>query len=175
MTHSWPETEDSKEDSETLETMRWLQEFIGGIRRTRAEMDIAPGRPVPVLLENWTPRDQQRFEATEAWIRNLARPESIHWMEPGETAPEAATVLVGNMRLLIPLADLIDREAELARLDRELKKLDGALATVRGKLENEKFVSRAPEAVVQKERERLEELETAYAQLAEQRKRIAQM
>ena len=79
------------------------------------------------------------------------------------------------MRLLIPLADLIDREAELARLDRELKKLDGALGSVRGKLDNEKFVSRAPEAVVQKERERLTELEAAQAQLAEQRERIAQM
>ena len=175
MTHSWPETEDIKEDSETLETMHWLQEFIGGIRRTRAEMDIAPGRPVPVLLENWAPQDQQRFEATEAWIRNLARPESVHWMELGETAPEAATILIGNMRLLIPLAGLIDREAELARLDRELKKLDDSLGAVRGKLENQKFVSRAPEAVVQKERERLVELEAAQAQLAEQRERIAQM
>ena len=175
MTQPWPEVEDAGEDSEIFGTMRWLQEFIGGIRRTRAEMDIAPGRPVPVLLENWTPQDQQRFEATEAWIRNLARPESIRWMEPGETVPEAATVLVGNMRLLIPLADLIDREAELARLDRELKKLDGALGAVRGKLENEKFVSRAPEAVVQKERERLAELEAAQAQLAEQRERIARV
>ncbi len=175
MTRSWPEAEDIKEDSETLETMHWLQEFISGIRRTRAEMDIAPGRPVPVLLENWTTQDQTRFEATQAWIRNLARPESVHWMEPSETAPEAATILIGNMRLLIPLADLIDREAELARLDRELKKLDGALGTVRSKLDNEKFVSRAPEAVVRKERERLGELETAHAQLAEQRKRIAQM
>ena len=175
MTHSWPEAEDIREDSETLETMHWLQEFIGGIRRTRAEMDIAPGRPVPVLLKNWAPQDQQRFEATEAWIRNLARPESVHWMELGETAPEAATVLIGNMRLLIPLAGLIDREAELARLDRELKKLDDSLGAVRGKLENQKFVSRAPEAVVQKERERLVELEAAQAQLAEQRERIAQM
>ena len=175
MTQPWPETDDAGEDSETPEAMRWLQEFIGGIRRTRAEMDIAPGRPVPVLLENWTPQDQQRFEAVEAWIRNLARPESIHWMEPGETAPEAATALVGNMRLLIPLADLIDREAELARLDRELKKLGGALGAVRGKLENENFVARAPEAVVQKERERLAELEAAQAQLAEQRGRIARV
>ena len=174
MTRPWPEAEDAGEDSEIFETMRWLQEFIGGIRRTRAEMDIAPGRPVPVLLENWTPQDQQRFEATEAWIRNLARPESIHWMEPGETAPEAATALIGNMRLLIPLDGLIDREAELARLDRELKKLNSTLGTVRGKLENENFVSRAPEAVVQKERERLTELEAAQAQLAEQRERIAQ-
>ena len=174
MTRPWPEAEDAGEDSETFGTMRWLQEFIGGIRRTRAEMDIAPGRPVPVLLENWTPQDQQRFEATEAWLQNLARPESVHWMGPDETAPEAATVLVGNMRVLVPLADLIDREAELARLDRELRKLDGALGAVRGKLENEKFVSRAPEEVVQKERERLAELEAAQAQLAEQRERIAQ-
>ena len=175
MTRDWPEAEDIEEDPETLETMRWLQEFIGGIRRTRAEMDIAPGRPVPVLLENWTAQDQARFEATQAWIQNLARPESVRWMEPGETAPEAATVLIGNMRLLIPLANLIDREAELARLDRELKKLDGALGAVRGKLDNEKFVSRAPESVVQKERERLTELEAAQAQLAEQRERIARV
>ncbi len=175
MTHDWPEAEDIKEDPETPGTMHWLQEFVSGIRRTRAEMDIAPGHPVPVLLENWTTQDQARFEATQAWIQNLARPESVRWMEPGETAPEAATVLIGNMRLLIPLADLIDREAELARLDRELKKLDGALGAVRGKLDNEKFVSRAPESVVQKERERLAELETAHAQLTEQRERIAQM
>ena len=174
MAHDWPEAGDMEEDPETLETMRWLQEFIGGIRRTRAEMDIAPGRPVPVLLENWTSQDRARFEATQAWIQNLARPESVRWMEPDETAPESATVLVGNMRLLIPLADLIDREAELARLDRELKKLDGTLSAVRGKLENEKFVSRAPEAVVQKERERLAELEAAQVQLTEQRERIAQ-
>ena len=175
MTHDWPEAEDIEEDPETLKTMRWLQDFVSGIRRTRAEMDIAPGRPVPVFLENWAPQDQARFEATQAWIQNLARPESIRWMEPGETAPEAATVLIGNMRLLIPLANLIDREAELARLDRELKKLDGALGAVRGKLDNEKFVSRAPGSVVQKERERLAELETAHAQLTEQRERIAQM
>ena len=174
MTHDWPGSEDLEEDPETLETMGWLQEFIGGIRRTRAEMNITPGRPVPVLLENWTEQDQARFEATRAWIRNLARPESVHWMEADETAPESATALVGSMRLLIPLAGLIDREAELAKLDRELKKLDSALGAVRGKLENENFVARAPEAVVQKERERLTELEAAQAQLAEQRERIAQ-
>ena len=172
MTRSWPDTEGAQEDPEVLDMMLWLQQFIGEIRRIRAEMDIAPGRPLPVLLKNWTTRDRARFETTRSWIRDLARPESVRWMEPGEASPEAATALVGNMRLLIPLAGLIDRAAELARLDRQLKKLENALGTVRNKLGNEKFVSRAPESVVRKERDRLTELETARSQLVEQRKRI---
>ena len=175
MTRDWPEAEVANKDAETSETMGWMQEFISGVRRIRAEMDIAPGRPVPVLLENWTEKDQTRFEATRPWIENLARPESVRWMETSESAPESATALVESMRLLIPLADLIDRDAELARLDRELKKLDGSLGAARAKLGNESFVAKAPEAVVQKERDRLTEMETAREQLAEQRDRIAQM
>ena len=175
MTRDWPETETTDTDAETMTNMGWMQEFISGVRRIRAEMDIAPGRPVPVLLENWTAQDQARFAATQPWIENLARPESVRWMATDETAPESATALVGSMRLLIPLAGLIDRDAELARLDRELKKLDGTLGAVRGKLGNESFVAKAPEAVVQKERDRLTEMERAREQLAEQRERIAQM
>ncbi len=175
LTRRWPDARGADEDPETFETMRWLREIIGGIRRIRAEMDIAPGRPVPVLLENWTARDQARLEATRDWVQSLARPESICWMEPGETAPEAATALVGSMRLLIPLAGLIDREAELARLGRELKKLERSLGAARGKLDNERFLARAPEEIVRKERDRLEELETARTQLLEQRERIERM
>ena len=175
MNRDWPEAGKDGEDAETLEAMAWLREFIGGIRRIRAEMNIAPSRTVPVLAKNWSPQDQERFESTRGWIRDLAHPESVRWMAEDEPTPESATALIGNMRLLIPLAGLIDREAELNRLDRELKKLDGTLSTVRGKLGNEKFISRAPKAIVKKEQERLTELNVARTQLAEQRERIARM
>ena len=173
MQQDWPKAESAEEDTGLLDTVIWMQEFIGGIRRTRAEMDVAPGRPVPVLLDDWTDMDRERFAQTEVWIRSLARPESIHWVGPDETIPDAATALVGSMRLLIPMADLIDPDAERKRLQRELKKLDGILHAIRAKLANEQFLARAPEAVVAKEKRRLEEAVTTHAQLTEQLEKIA--
>ncbi len=172
---AWPQPEAVADAEDAVATIGWLQDFVGGIRRIRAEMDIAPGRPVPVLLDGWTAQDQARFGETEGWIMGLAKPESVRWLADGEPAPESATALVGNMRVLIPLSGLIDRDAELERLDRELKKLEGTRASVQGKLSNENFVSKAPADVVEQERKRLAELEAAHAQLARQREKIKQM
>ena len=174
MQQSWPEVGEPVGE-EAFETVAWMQAFVLGIRRIRAEMDIAPRKPVPVLLENWQKDDQVRFSQTESWIKALARPQTLRWLDDNEPAPEAATALVGSMRLLIPLEGLIDRDAELARLARELKKIEASMTALRGKLDNKKFVAKAPEAIVLKERNRLEELTRAHAQLLEQRERIAQM
>ncbi len=173
MLQDWPQAAAAEENADVLDTIAWMQEFISGIRRTRAEMNVAPGRPVPVLLEDWNATDQQRFEQTEVWIQSLAKPESIHWVAAGEPIPDAATALVGSMRLLIPMADLIDPDAERQRLQKELKKLDGVLQTARAKLDNQQFLDRAPEAVVAKEKRRLEDTEAARAQLAQQLEKIA--
>jgi len=143
------------------------------MRRIRAEMDVPPGKPVPVLRENWRETDQQRYAATEAWILALARPESVGWVAPDNSAPDSATALVGSMRLLIPLAGLIDPDAERERLQRELQKADSALDASHKKLANEQFVSRAPEAIFAKERQRLEELMVARGQLARQLEKIS--
>ena len=176
MTSPWPEKPAAEApDDDSAETMRWLQDFISGIRRIRAEMDISPGRAVPVLVADWDVRDQDYYEATRLWIENLARPQSVQWLGADESAPESATALVGNMRVLIPLADLIDRDAELQRLERELKKLERTLTSVRGKLNNEAFLAKAPESVISKERERLEELQTAQSQLTKQRDAIQRL
>ena len=175
MNAAWPQPAAVADAEEAVAAVGWLQEFVGGIRRIRAEMDIAPGQPVPVLLDGWTDQDQARFGATEAWIMSLARPESVRWLDAGESAPEAATALVGDMRVLIPLAGLIDRDAELERLDRELKKLESARAAVRRKLDNENFVSKAPADVVERERGRLAELDAAHAQLTQQHEKIKRM
>ena len=138
-------------------------------------MDVAPSRTIDVLLRNASPTDLARTESFGYLISRLAKIENITPLGPEDEAPEAATGLVGELQVLIPLAGLIDKEAEQARLDRELAKLRKELVKAQNKLANSNFVDRAPPEVVEQERQRASEFETAITQLeaqAEQLKRI---
>ena len=101
-------------------------------------------------------------------IKSIARIESITALENTEEAPESATALIGELQILIPLSGLINKEDEIARLQKEVAKLDGEISRANGKLSNQSFVDRAPEAVVNKERERLAEASAARDKLAYQ-------
>jgi valyl-tRNA synthetase len=90
-------------------------------------------------------------------------------------APESAIALVGDMKLLIPMAGLIDKDAELARLEKEIGRLRADIARIEGKLGNPSFVDKAPAAVVAKERERLADQGAALAQLVAQQSKIASL
>ena len=136
-------------------------------------MDIPPRQPLPVLLENASAGDQQRTQRHRDVLDFLARVESIRVLEAGETPPESATALVGDMKVLVPMAGLIDKQAELDRLDKRLAKLDAEHQGVSRKLDNPNFVDKAPADVVAKTREQLSALEADRVALTEQRARIA--
>ncbi len=171
----WPHPDESKIDESAEVEMAWVMEFILGVRRIRGEMNIPPGKPLPVLLQNGSAEDRERLEAHGHYITALARTESIRWLEASETAPESATALVGGMRVLIPMAGLIDKEAELARLGKEIEKLRKELSRSEAKLANGNFLQRAPAAVVEKERARVTGLVESLRQLEAQRERMERL
>ena len=175
MLQTLPEFSEARRDSAAEEEIAWAKQFIMGIRKIRSEMNIAPGKPLPVLLENASRSDQERLSTHEVLLTSLARIESITVLASDETPPESATALVGDLKLLIPLAGLIDKDAELARLDKELSRLQGEIKRLSGKLGNDNFVARAPADVVEKEREKLRDAESAAQHLTEQREKIAAM
>jgi valyl-tRNA synthetase len=172
MLQPYPEYNGSLVNQQATEDIEWAMAFILGVRRIKAEMDIAPGKPVPVLLSHVSGEDEQRLEAARPYINFLAKTESIELLHTDQHEPESAIALVGEMKILIPLAGLIDKDAELARLQKEIDKLEKETARLNGKLSNSSFVDKAPEAVVNKEREKLAEVEKALVHLLQQAEKI---
>ncbi|KFF48845.1 valyl-tRNA synthetase [Gammaproteobacteria bacterium MFB021] len=175
MTQPWPEADASLIDEQSIRDIEWLKGVIVAVRNIRAEMNIAPGKPLEVLLTKGDAGDRERLEANRLFLAKLAKLESADWLDDPAQAPLAATQLVGDMEVLVPMADLIDKEAELARLAKEIDKQDKLIVGIEKKLSNDSFVAKAPEAVVEKERGKLNEYLAARQHLVEQRNKIAEL
>jgi len=168
MTQAYPQTDSALIETGAIEEMNWVKNFILGIRKIRGEMNLAPGKPLPVLLQNGDESDKQLLAKHQLLLAALAKTESIQWLEATDTAPESAMALSGNLRILIPMAGLIDKDAELARLSKEIDKREKELERSENKLQNPSFVDRAPAAVVEKERQKLADMRSALDNLRAQ-------
>jgi valyl-tRNA synthetase len=175
MREAYPAAADYADDPQASEEIEWLKAFIVGVRKIRGEMNLSPSRPLPVKLEGHTEVDREHVAAMRIYIDRLARVESIEWLEPGEKAPGAATELLGDMRILIPLAGLVDAAKEIARLEKQLTRLSKDLDQTEKKLKNERFVANAPPEVVAKERDRAHELAQRRNQLQNQREKLSEI
>jgi valyl-tRNA synthetase len=172
MLQAFPEFDAAKVDEAAMADQEWVKEFIVGIRNIRAEMNVAPSVALNVLLK-CDGKDARRAGDNEAFLKSLARLESIRVLGEGEVAPLSVKKLIGATELMIPMAGLIDKEAELARLAKEVARLVGECGRIEGKLGNEAFVAKAPEAVIAKEREKLEDYRLQLTKLEAQQAEIA--
>ncbi len=173
MHQPFPVADAAKIDQQAISEMEWVMQFILGVRRIKGEMNIAPGKQIPVLLGNASKTDIDYFANNRHYLDFLARTESVEILAAGDDGPESATALVGEMKLLIPLSGLIDKDAELERLNKEMSRLKQDLDRSEKKLSNSGFVDKAPEDVIQKERDKMEDAKSALRQLEEQATRIS--
>jgi valyl-tRNA synthetase len=168
---SYPEAEKSDGEFAGAEAdIEWLKSAASALRRIRSEMDIAPKKTVPLLLQSNSSADRERVARFDSQLRFLAKLESVAWID-GE-APAAAAAVIGDLKLLIPLAGLIDLDAEKVRLDKEINRIRAEIAKCNAKLASETFVANAPAAVVAQERARLADWSAQLAALTEQRQRL---
>ncbi|MFA5494179.1 MAG: valine--tRNA ligase [Porticoccaceae bacterium] len=173
MLQPYPVADMDKVDQDAIANIEWVKNIILAIRNIRGEMNIAPGKQLPTFLKNGSEQDRQKLAANKQFLMRLANLESVTWLEAGETAPTSATALAGEMAILVPMAGLINKEAELARIAKETDRVAKEAERIRGKLGNPGFVDKAPEAVVQKEKDKLAEYESLLAKLELQRGEIA--
>ncbi|MCX7108872.1 MAG: valine--tRNA ligase [Proteobacteria bacterium] len=172
MTQPYPEAEAGQIDHAAVQEMEWVMHFILGVRRIRGEMNIPPGKPLPVLLLNGQPTDRQWLGNSLELLTKLGRLQEIVWLDSAEAAPESAIALLGEMRILIPMQGLIDKDAELARLAKEIQRIEKDLPRVEGKLNDPSFIGKAPPQVVEKEQAKLAEMRSGLRQLKEQAEKI---
>ncbi len=173
MVQAFPQFNEENCDQQAIDDLEWVKQFIIAIRNIRGEMDISPSKELPVLLKNVNKNDQRRLDENEQFLSSLAKLESITVLADDEQGPASASAVVGDLSVLIPMAGLIDKEAELARLDKAIEKLEKEAGRVRAKLGNENFVSKAPAAVIEKEQAKLADAESTLAKILEQKEQIA--
>ncbi|WP_342230079.1 valine--tRNA ligase [Yersinia enterocolitica] len=173
MLQPFPEYDASQVDEKALSDLEWIKQTIIAVRNIRAEMNIAPGKPLEVMLRGANAEAQRRVLENQSFIQSLARLSSLTLLPEGDKGPVSVTKLVEGAEVLIPMAGLIDKATELERLAKEVAKLEAEIERIEGKLSNEGFVARAPEAVVAKERERMAACAEAKQKLIKQQATIA--
>ncbi|MEP6483219.1 MAG: valine--tRNA ligase [Rudaea sp.] len=155
-------------DAVAEQSIEWLRDVLTQVRRIRSEMNITPGKTIPLLYANGNSVDRVLATKFDAQIAFLARTESQRWLGEKEPEPASAAAIVGDMKILIPLAGLIDLDAEKTRLAKEIKRVDGEIVKVNAKLSNENFVANAPVAVVEEMKQRLSDFQKLLTGLNEQ-------
>jgi valyl-tRNA synthetase len=175
MLQAYPQSQPEKIDEAAEADVEWLKNFILAVRQIRGEMNISPAKAVPVLVQNAASADIERIERLRGSACFLAKIETLRVLATGEAAPYSAVAALGSTKILIPMAGLIDKDAELARLGKEITKRDNELVRLDGRLADDKFVNGAPPAVIEKERARLAQLKQELDTLREQENRIREL
>ena len=164
MLSRYPHVEEQFIEPVLEDEMEWLKKVVQSIRTIRSEMTISPAKRIPLNVKNATPEITARIQKYMTTLMSLSKLSHIHCMTPDEPVPLSASAVVGELELLIPMAGIIDKDAELMRLEKELMKLNKDVALAEGKLNNPTFTEKAPADIIGKEREKL-----AQAQLAREK------
>ena len=172
MRQPFPVSDNERLDPQAESDIEWIKAVITVIRNIRGEMRIPPGKALDVYLHNGKDIDRERLAANHNFMCRLAKLERITWLNAEDSAPASATGLVGDMEILVPMAGLIDKDAEIERLGKEIDKLRKEVARGESKLRNPNFVDKAPDEVVAKEREKLDDHRSQQARLEEQMEKI---
>jgi len=172
MLQPYPEPADFPVDDAAETELGWIQHFVLGIRQIRGEMDIAPGKPLNVFLQDADAGDLRLLDIHKRYLTKLARLEKVTVLPAGEEPPPSATALLGKMKILVPMAGLIDIAAERARLTKNRDRVANGLKRVEGKLANEKFRANAPTAVIEKELQKCAAMQQEISQIDEQLSRL---
>ncbi len=172
MLQSYPASDPQRIDSAAVAETCWVMAVITATRTVRSERDISPAKTLPVLLQNGTDAERVWMQRNEHYLKLLARMESLTWISASAPAPESAMQLVGQLKVLVPLGAIINKNDELTRIGKEIDKAEKEIGKARTKLANSDFIARAPKQVVEQEQKRVQEFETALAILKSQQAKV---
>ncbi len=167
----WPDLGDELQSADADAEIDWVIRLIGAVRGVRSEMNVPPGARVPVSFSGMSAENMARLNANWSQISRLARLERLE----GEAEAGRGTVQIvhDEATVILPLGDVIDIEQEVGRLQKAIAKCERDMAGLSGRLNNEKFIAKAPAHVVEEQRARLQVLEKTAEKLRDALKRLA--
>ena len=171
----WPARQPDRMDAESEAEIEWLKQIIVGIRTIRSESNIPPATELPVFVVSATALDRERFNRNEAYLGRLAKVSGINLLSEEEAPSASLMALCGDLEIRVPMAGVIDIEAELKRLDKEIERQQKEVAKLDGKLSNKAFTQRAPADIVEAEKQKKAQAETALTTLSRQRTQIEEL
>ncbi len=169
--HPWPDLAKLPQDDAVHDEMQWLIDLISGVRSVRAEMNVPPAARIALLLKDANKKTETRLKRHRDALLMMARLDSAR---VGKEIPEGSVqFVIGEAAAALPLGDVIDFVKERARLEKELQKAESEIAHFDSRLANKAFVARAPEEVIEEQKERRDEAATLKARLEEALKRLS--
>ena len=173
MISKWPEYAEERHFSKEEHAIEIIKEAVRGIRNVRTEMNVPPSKKALVYVVSEKEDLRNTFEEGKLFFASLAYASEVQ-VQSDKTgiADDAVSVVIANATIYIPFAELVDIKQEIERLQKEEKRLEGELKRVAGILGNEKFISKAPAAKIQEEKDK----QAKYMQMMEQvKERLAQL
>ncbi|MDO5037189.1 MAG: valine--tRNA ligase [Tissierellia bacterium] len=162
---SWPEALEAWHFPKEEGDMAYLQKAIRSIRNARSEMNIEPHRKSMVYIHSGDQAMVDLFKKNTRHLQSLAKMTDLEEIQDPESLGDAIAVVVDRAELFLPMRDLVDFEKEVARLEKEEEKIQKEIDLAQKKLSNDNFVKKAPQPVVQKERDRLEKYQGMLEQI----------
>ena len=172
MLSQYPQVDPTLINEPIEEELAWMKKIVQSIRNIRSEMGVSPGKAIPLYLRNVSESMQERVKKYTQTLLSLAKLTQIHCLDNHEKVPVSASAVVGDIELLIPMTGLIDKDAELARLAKEVAKLDKDIVHIEGKLNNPNFTDKAPPEIISKENEKLAQVRMTKDKLLHHRATI---
>jgi valyl-tRNA synthetase len=172
MLEPYPQPDTSLIDQTAVKELEWIKSIIVAIRTVRSEMNIAPGKRLPILFRHGNDFDKENDKQYRLSLIALAKLEAITWLEASETPPPSAAAFVGELEIFIPMAGFINKAEESARLEKEIAKLQKDLSNLESKLQNPQFADKAPPNVVAREKARCLDITKTMSKLEKQLKEI---
>lgn len=173
MMAAFPEVEQDFIKPELEQEINWLKEVVVAIRTIRSEMAISPAKYNPLVIKDAGSQTTALVQKYQTLLSTLCKLSPMQFLDAGEAVPIAASAVVADAEYLIPMAGLINKDAELARLDKELAKLHKEIQQTQGKLNNGNFIAKAPPEVIEKEKARHQEAQECHERLTQHRLKIA--
>ena len=172
MLSQYPHVEKQFIHPEVEAEVEWLKKIVQSIRTIRSEMSISPAKLIPLNLRNATPEIKARVQKYMQTLTSLSKVGDVQYLEPNDETPLSASAVVGDLEFMIPMAGIIDKNAELTRLEKEIGKLDKDIMLAEGKLNNPTFAEKAPADIIAKEREKLAQAQLVRGKLVQHKASI---